>query len=196
MNTFSVGQRVPPVSEFENVEHAAATQTPNGAGIDSGNTCKMETGGTRCPTWLLIVALCLICAGLVAQEPGSKETVRFRAVDISLDTKDKPLAAYQLEFLATAGDVKIVGIEGGEHSAFAQPPFYDPKAMQQDRVITAAFSTEVADKLPKGKTRVATIHIQTKGAVEPKFELKLQVAADAGGNKITAQASVEERNVK
>ena len=127
---------------------------------------------------------------------NNKSTVRFRTVDISLDSKVKPLAAYQIEFSATAGEVKIVGIEGGEHAAFTQPPFHDPKAMQHDHAIIAAFSTDAADKLPKGKTRVATIHVQIKGAVEPKFEIKLQAAADAGGNKIAAEASVEERKTK
>ena len=147
--------------------------------------------------FFLAILLALACERVSAQQTAANDAaIRFRTVDISLDSKDKPLAAYQIEFTATAGDVKIVGIEGGEHPAFTQPPFYDPKAMQNDRVIIAAFSTEAGDKLPKGKTRVATIHLQTKGAVEPKFELKLDAAADAGGIKIAAQASVEERKTK
>jgi hypothetical protein len=146
---------------------------------------------------LLAILLALACGRVSAQEAATNSSaIRFRTVDIVLDSKDASLAAYQIEVSATAGDVKIVGIEGGEHSAFAQPPFYDPKAMQHDRVIIATFSTESAGKLPKGKTRVATIHVQTKGEVEPKFELKLQAAANAGGNKIAAEASVEERKVK
>jgi len=146
---------------------------------------------------ILAILLALTCERSLAQQSETiTKDIRFRTVDISLDTKDKPLAAYQLEFSATAGDVKIVGIEGGDHPAFSQPPFYDPKAMQHDRVIIAAFSTEAADRLPKGKTRVATIHMQTKGTVEPKFELKLQAAANAGGNKIAAEASDQERKAK
>lgn len=146
---------------------------------------------------ILAILLALTCERSLAQQSETNtKDIRFRTVDISLDTKDKPLAAYQLEFSATAGDVKIVGIEGGDHPAFSQPPFYDPKAMQHDRVIIAAFSTEAADRLPKGKTRVATIHTQTKGTVEPKFELKLQAAANAGGNKIAAEASDQERKAK
>ncbi len=146
---------------------------------------------------LLVLLLFVPFNPLLAQSAITNTVpVQFRTVDISLDTKGKPLATYQLEFSATAGDVKIVGIEGGEHPAFAQPPFYDPKAIQHNRVIIAAFSTETADKLPKGKTRVATIHVQTKGTGELKFELKLQAAADAGGNKIAAEASVKERKTK
>jgi hypothetical protein len=134
----------------------------------------------------------LFCFSLSAQEPA----VRFGAVDLYIDSKDKPLAAYQLEFSAPAGDVKIIGIEGGEHPAFSRPPYYDPKAMQQERVIIAAFSTNAVDNLPVGKTRVATIHFQVRSAASPDFQLKLQVAADAQGNKIPVEASAQERKPK
>jgi len=82
----------------------------------------------------------------------------------------------------------IVGIEGGSSKAFREPPFYDPKAMQGERVIIAAFSTEAPEHLPSGKTRVATIHIVTTGAARPAFELKLQTAADSAGKRISATA--------
>lgn len=123
-------------------------------------------------------------------------SVRFRTVDIYVESKGKPLAAYQLEFSVTNGNAKIVGIEGGETPAFSEPPFYDPKAMQQDRVIIAAFCTETATVLPKGITRVATIHLQISGKAEPEFELKLQTAADADGHRIPAQANTRERQTK
>lgn len=146
---------------------------------------------------LLIIALTLVCGSLGAQQSATNNaSVRFLAVDIYVDSKDKSLAAYQLEFSATNGNVKIVGVEGGEHPAFAEPPFYDPQAMQHERVILAAFSTNSTDKLPTGKTRVATIHIQTSKAAEPKFDWKLQTAADSEGNGILAEASVEERKPK
>jgi hypothetical protein len=146
---------------------------------------------------LLAILLAFACQRAFAQQIATNDAaIRFRTVDIFMNSKDKPLAAYQIEFTATAGDVKIVGIEGGQHPAFSGPPFYDPKAMQHDRVIIAAFSTETAEELPKGKTRVATIHLQTKGAVEPKFELKVDTAADAGGNRITAEGSFVERKTK
>jgi hypothetical protein len=140
----------------------------------------------------------LTIAGGAFAQPTATNTaaVRFRAVDIFVDSKDIPLAAYQLEFTATNGTVKIVGIEGGAHPAFAQPPFYDPKAMQHERVILAAFSTAAADKLPKGKTRVATIHLQTSGSIEPKFETKLQTAGGSDGKRIGAETSSAMRNDK
>ena len=133
-------------------------------------------------------------AGLRAQQPANEEgRTRFRTIDIFVDSRSTPLAAYQVEFAATNGMVKIVGIEGGEPEAFRQPPVYDPKAMQQDRVIIASFSTADASTLPKGKTRVATIHIQVSGDQVPQFEIKLQTAGDSRGQKISAHATFEER---
>ena len=120
--------------------------------------------------------------------------VRFAAVDIFVDSQDKPLAAYQLEFSVTNSVAKIVGIEGGEHLAFREPPFYDPKAIQSERVIIAAFTT--GKQLPTGKTRVATIHFQILGTAEPQIELGQQVTADSRGEKLSAKTSFEMRAKK
>lgn len=111
----------------------------------------------------------------------------FTALEIWLDTGDRPLAAYQLEMAATAGEVKIVGIEGAAPgSVFAEPPYYDPAAMQSERIIIADFSTAAPGTLPAGRFRIATIHLQVVGDIEPAFETKLTVAADADGNAIEA----------
>ena len=135
-------------------------------------------------------------AELRAQQPAIEEgRTRFRTIDIFVDSRSTPLAAYQVEFAATNGVVRIVGIEGGESAAFRQPPVYDPKAMQQDRVIIASFSTRATSMLPAGKTRVATIHIQVSSDQEPRFEIKLQTAGDSRGHKISAQATFEERKM-
>ena len=117
--------------------------------------------------------------------------VRFTAIDVFVDSKDQALAAYQFELHTTAGDVKIVGIEGGEHAAYKQAPFYDPKAMMGDRVIVAAYST--SDDLPAGKTRVARVHVRVGGDIEPKYELKLTASASKEGKSIAgATASLAE----
>ena len=146
--------------------------------------------------WIVIL-LCALAAPLFAQQPSVQEPgVRFRAVDIFIDSTNAPLAAYQIEFAVTNGAAKIVGIEGGAAPAFHEPPFYDPKALQRERAILAAFSTDAANKLPSGKTRVATIHLQVSGSASPQFEIKLVTAADASGNKIPAAASVEERKTQ
>ncbi len=138
-----------------------------------------------------------LAAGLWAQEAAPEEgRSRFCAMDIFLDSKSTPLAAYQLEFAVTNGAAKIVGIEGGEHPAFREPPFYDPKAMQKERVIIAAFSTAPTPQLPVGKTRVATIHLQVGQKLVPQAELKMEAAANADGKRILAEATAEERKEK
>jgi hypothetical protein len=132
-----------------------------------------------------------------AQETNvATSPVRFQTVDVFVDAKDQPLAAYQVEVAAPAGTVKIAGIEGGEHPAFREPPFYDLRAIQHERVILAAFNTGAADQLPKGRTRVAALHVQVMGAASPEFTVKLHTAGGADGKKIAAEAKVEERKTK
>jgi hypothetical protein len=141
--------------------------------------------------WALLLAVVIPACGVFAQESPTKP-VRFLAVDVFVDSTNKPLAAYQLEFAASGG-AKIVGIEGGKHAAFKEAPFYDVKAMQHERVIIGAFSTAKADKLPVGKTRVATIHIQATGDQPLRFDVKVKTAATVEGRKISTHASAEEK---
>jgi len=87
-----------------------------------------------------------------------------------------------------------VGVEGGEHEAFAEPAYYDTAALMNNRIIVAAFG--MADELPTGKTRAATIHLQIAGDAEPEYELMLTVAGNREGNEIavTITGSVGEGN--
>jgi len=140
--------------------------------------------------WLAIL-FCALTFSLFGQQPAAD--VHFRAIDVYVDSGSTPLAAYQLEFSVTNVPTTIVGIEGGSPKPFREPPFYDPKAMQGERVIIAAFSTEAPEHLPSGKTRVATIHIVTTGNARPAFALKLQTAADSKGKRISASAICGEK---
>jgi len=143
---------------------------------------------------ILLVLIFGLGEQLLAQEPADEEgRSRFCAVDIFVDSGRTPLAAYQLRFAVTNGVAKIAGIEGGEHPAFRQPPFYDPKAVQNEVAIVASFCTAEAAELPKGKTRVATIHLRATGTRPPQIDLKLQTAADTQGNKIYCLTSFEQR---
>jgi hypothetical protein len=143
----------------------------------------------------VLLAIIFFSASTFAQTTATN-TIRFQPVEIFADAHTTALGAYQLEFTVTSGTAKIVGIEGGEHPAFAEAPFYDPKAIQQERVILAAFSTQPADKLPTGKIRVATIHLQISGSDELKFETKLTTAANSDGKKIAATISAIEKRAK
>ncbi len=145
----------------------------------------------RVSSTLLLLAVLL--GTLLAQPAVTDQTVRFQAVDVFIHSKEIPLAAYQLEFSVKTGDAKVVGVEGGEHPAFKDAPFYDPKAIQHERVIIAAFNTTSGDKLPKGKTRVATIHLQITKERNPEYTVNLEIAATLEGRKIIAETMYEER---
>ncbi len=125
---------------------------------------------------------------------GNQQKVRFAPLHIYLNSGNKPLAAYQFEFKAAAGQIKIVGVEGGHHPAFKEAPYYDPAALANDRIIIAAFNT--GSDLPTGRTRIATVHLQIIGDVEPEYEFELSVAADADGHEIPAQISFEKGEQK
>ena len=141
---------------------------------------------------LLIFLVCWFATSLFAQQSSDGNSlIRFRTINILVDSGNTPLAAYQLECFATNGIVKITGIEGGEHSAFSQAPHYDPKAMQHDRVIIAAFNTAPPNQLPTGKTRVATVHVAIYGNAEPEFNVRLVITAKSDGAPIHAKATIE-----
>jgi hypothetical protein len=119
----------------------------------------------------------------------STEPARFTWVDAFIDPHGQPLAAYQFELKSSGGGaVTLVGVEGGEHPAFAPPPYYDPKANVQKRIIIAGFNT--GDDLPKGRTRVARVMVRVTG--NPKYSATLQVAASQEAKPIDATVSVSE----
>jgi hypothetical protein len=137
---------------------------------------------------LLVCTSALFVDGQQARpaEAAPVASPRFSYVDVYLDAKSQSLAAWQFEFTAERGHVTVVGIEGGEHPAFAKnPPYYDPAALGQNRVILAAFSTD--NDLPKGKTRIARIHLMIEGE-QPQYAMKLVVAANSAGKTIPGAA--------
>jgi hypothetical protein len=144
-------------------------------------------------TPIILVGICLIVPVLAQQSEQDYSTaqsgVRFAPLHIYLDSGNSSLAAYQFELKAAAGQIKIVGVEGGQHKAFKEAPYYDPAALAKDRIIIAAFST--GSDLPKGRTRIATIHLQIIGDAEPQYDLKLAVAGDANGKEIAAKITFE-----
>lgn len=118
-----------------------------------------------------------------------RDTVRFETVDVFVDAGSTGLAAWQIEVTPRARDgakVTLVGIEGGDHAAFAKPAYYDPAALAPaggGRVILAAYST--GKDVPTGRTRVARLHVMVEGGVGgAEFNVNLKVAADSEGRAI------------
>ena len=90
-----------------------------------------------------------------------------------------------------AGDTRIVGVEGGEHPVYHDPAYYDPVAMEQERVIIADFSTEATELLPTGRTRIATIHVRVAGEEQARYTADLDVSATVGGQPVNATITLE-----
>lgn len=145
-------------------------------------------------TAIIVTAVWLMTAAAGQQLERNEQAVRFVPLHVYIDSGDRGLAAFQFELNATRGMVKIVGVEGGEHAAFAEPPYYDPAALANDRIIIGAFSTG-AD-LPTGRTKIVTIHLQIVGEMEPEYELGLSVAGDSEGKQIKASISYEQGESK
>jgi hypothetical protein len=115
----------------------------------------------------------------------------FYPVDIYIDTGEMPLAAWQFEVLYDGSDINIVGIEGGEEP-FAEAPYYDPAGLTEGRIVIAAFTTGNAP--PRGRTRVARLHLMEEGDGEGGVRVRLIVTAGPGGETYEAEIdAVRER---
>ena len=135
----------------------------------------------RFPVLLLVPLLCLGAAAPSAS--------RFTAVDVMIDPKGQPLAAWQLEFAAETGDISLVGVEAGEHPAYAKrPPYYDPAALAGKRIIVGDYSLD--PDLPKTKTRVVRLMLEVKGDAKPQYVTKIMAAANADGKSIAVDVSL------
>ena len=124
-----------------------------------------------------------------AQQPQQPEQngARFEAWDVFVDSGAQALGAYQFEWLVRGGGARIVGVEGGEHAAFATAPYYDPAALQGGRIVIAAFST--SKDLPHGRTRVARVHLLVDTGSKPEFAVQLQACADGDGATLQAEVT-------
>lgn len=162
----------------------------------------------RC--WAVLIALdfCLVAFALaqeptpvpiptpevtpvVTELPGPADVAKdgyFAAIDVFVDSGTKPLAAYQFELASQTEGVEIVGIEGGSHAAFSNPPYYDPRAMKNNRVILAAYHT--GKDLPSGRSRVARVHVQVRGPGSHEYRTALTASATLDGEHIPAEISI------
>jgi hypothetical protein len=133
---------------------------------------------------VVLLVIPLLCLGAAAPSAS-----RFTAVDVMIDPKGQPLAAWQLEFAAETGDISLVGVEAGEHPAYAKrPPYYDPAALAGKRIIVGDYSVD--PDLPKTKTRVVRLMLEIKGDAKPQYVTKIMAAANADGKSIPVDVSL------
>ena len=133
----------------------------------------------------LITTICVSLAQ--AAEDG-----RFRAVEIYLESID-PIAAWQFELTDLQGQMSIVGVENGESPAFADAPYYDREAVRQgsaDRIVVADFSLAKETDLPRGRIRLATLHVMMTEPDTTGLSLKLIAATNSSGQAVAARISL------
>lgn len=150
--------------------------------------------------WTLAI-LALAALGFVASAPQPEgfdlgnvlddlrapvAATEFIAVDVYVDAGADELAAWQVEYsgVSARGDVKLVGVEGGESPAFSPAPHYDPAALAGGRVIIAAYSTGAG--LPRGETRIARLHLAAPAGAEIAHTVNLIAAGNRVGHRLKA----------
>lgn len=141
----------------------------------------------------LLAVLVLLQPALMVEEAAPREQqgeVSFRALDLWVDAGDSPLAAYQVECNYNPGQVKIVGIEGGEAKAYNPAPYYDRAGKTGGRIIIAAFTIE-DEEAPRGRTRVARLHLRVEGEGDVDVSLSLVTAARPGGERTNPEVSLQ-----
>lgn len=140
----------------------------------------------------ILLALALVSA---AQGDGrSQEAFRFTMRDVVVDTGDRELGAYQIEVVGNASRSHVIGVEGGDPRAFRKAPYHDPAALQGGRIILAALSTD--EDLPKGRFRVARIHLTEEPGAEIEYRSRLMAAATKEGSRIEVKVELEIPRVK
>ena len=139
----------------------------------------LERWGTALAVLLSGAIVVASAAVKLSQETEAAE--RFLAVDVFVDSGKAPLAAWQVELADASGHARVVGVEGGEHAAFREAPYYDPAALQRGHIVLASF--HVGTELPHGRTRVARVHFLVTGG-EPALEITPVTGATLGGGRI------------
>jgi len=141
---------------------------------------------------IAVASLAVLGAVAALSLAAQPQAGRFTTVDVFV-VSDTPVAAWQVELAERGGAMQIVGIERGDDATFRDPPFYDRvvERAATDRIVLASFSLSGADQLPRGRVRIARLHVRTVGAAQPDYEARLITAGTAAGEPIAAQLSLE-----
>ena len=137
-----------------------------------------------------LVVLCALAALSLGAQP---EAGRFATVDVFVASAE-PVAAWQVELRERRGAMQVVGIERGDDRTFRDPPFFDRVVLERgvtERIVLARFSLSEAAQLPRGRVRVARVHVRTTGTATPDYEIRLVAVGAADGRPIVAELCFE-----
>ena len=139
------------------------------------------------PVWLALAAAFTMAA---FADPDDTPAPRFVPVEVYLESSER-VAAWQFELADRAGAMKVVGIERGGHDAFPRAPYYDRDALADGtapRIVVADYSLVLESALPRGRFRLATLHLMLEG--EPDYALRLVTATAPDGAPIDASIAL------
>ena len=142
---------------------------------------------------VLQAVVALLCAAAVLSTSAQPQDAFFTTVDLFV-VSDTPVAAWQVELIERRGAMQVVGIERGDDATFRDPPFYDRIAVERgatDRVVLASFSLSDAAQLPRGRVRIARVHVRAASGTLPDYEARLVAAGTADGRPLDAQLAIE-----
>jgi len=139
--------------------------------------------------WLSLALVLLLVGSASAERPRV-----FGTIVLTIDAAGEELAGWQLRADFGKSDARIVGIEGGEHAAFASAPHYDPRALNGGEIILAALSSH--EELPTGPTVVAVIHVEHDRSGLPPLEVSELIAVGSDGNETPATVIQENGDLR
>jgi hypothetical protein len=137
-------------------------------------------------TWLSLALVLFAANQAFAERPRV-----FGTIVVTIDSGDAELAGWQLRADFGKSDARIVGVEGGDHPAFSDPPHYDPKALNGGEIILAALGAR--EDLPTGPTVVAVIHVDHDRS---PLEVSELIAVGSDGNEIPATVTQENGDMR
>lgn len=139
-------------------------------------------------------------AGVAEAKKAASAMGWFAAADVYVDGGEKAVGSYQVELVMPEG-AKLVGIEGGSAKGFADAPYYDKAALQNNRVILGAIAmstvpgaggekpgVRAVELNPQaGRQRVARVHVFFEPQVKNpwgQMRAKMMAAGDAGADRM------------
>jgi hypothetical protein len=140
-------------------------------------------------SWLPLALVLYLASSVGAAPPKT-----FGTVVVTLDPMGEELAGWQLRADFGKGYAAIVGIEGGEHPAWAEPAHYDPRALNGGEIVLAALAADT--ELPTGPTVVAVIHVEHYVSGLPPLEISEVVAVGSDGNEIPVTVTQENGDLR
>lgn len=146
----------------------------------------------RSATVATIVTLAGFGLSWNSKSPPPQPTSPFEAIDIWVDPMGQTLSGYQVVVRSLSPESQLVAVEGGD-GAYAEPPHYDPRALQRDTAVEL-LAYRLDGPLPDTATRVCTLHFfHGESRSHGGYEAKDIVAVNRNGEKIPIQVKWKRR---